>query len=124
MVNEPNNPGFFEGRHDSGFTLAEVLIAISIGSAVLAVVATMFVASFKNWRDLSSDIYLIGRSRILREKLLRGPDRIHGLRQCTDELLDPQASHQARIFYGAGKAGDDPQRRSIRGNPIDKYDIW
>lgn len=107
-----------------GFTLAEVLIALAAGSLVMATVATMFVATFHHWQDLSSNLHLLGQSHLIREKLLRGSDGAHGMRETTDDILIPNASHNSRIFYDAANAADGSESCSVRGNPLPRHSIW
>jgi prepilin-type N-terminal cleavage/methylation domain-containing protein len=115
---------FANNADRAGFTLTEVLISLGVGSLVLATVATMFVSTFHLWRHLSADLYLTGQARMIRERLLRGPDGRHGMREMTDDILIPSASHNSRIFYDAANGWDSSESCSVRGNPLSKESVW
>lgn len=55
-----------------GFTLTEVLTALSVGTLVLAGVMIVFVQVQKGWRTAAVDMELLGESRLIRERMVRG----------------------------------------------------
>ncbi len=55
-----------------GFTLTEVLTALSVSVLVLAGAAIAFVQVKKGWRSATLDTQLLVESRLMRERMVRG----------------------------------------------------
>ena len=85
-------------RQRSGFTLVEILIAMSVSVIVLGAMMILLVQSFRIWRDGTSWMYLTVQSRLAREKVLRGLDGQYGLRQAS--------AKNVAVTQGSGSTSD------------------
>lgn len=62
---------FVSGRGRSGMTLVELMVAVAVGSMVLAGMATLFVSSLRNFAGLGNYAELTGQSRLSLDKISR-----------------------------------------------------
>ena len=68
---------------NKGFTLVEIMIALTISVVILGAVITILIQTLWIWRDGTSWMYLTEQTRLVREKMLRGLDGKYGLRQAS-----------------------------------------
>jgi len=65
----------------AGFTLIEVMIALSVSVLVLGGTAMVMVQMVRLWRDATAQWELAQQARVARERVLRGLDGCYGIRE-------------------------------------------
>lgn len=106
-----------------GFTLVEVLLAVSISVIVFGAMGMVLSKSFSLWKDASAHWRLAQYSRIARERILRGgfADPIGGLMGATNAVVVPYSSNWDYIEYQAKTSG---VRRIWGWTGSAEQDIW
>ena len=99
----------------SGFTLVEMLIALSIGCLALGAVAMMLVNTVLIWRDSTALWHQTILNRQIREQILRGADRQHGLREVCLSGLVTNGSSDLLTFNAMGESNTVPCEIGISG---------
>ena len=93
-----------------GFTLAEVMVAMTVSVLVLAGAIIVFVQVQAGWRSVALDMQLMGESRVIRERMLRslGSGGTFGLREAgisSVTITNVDASH-SRVGFLDGSANN------------------
>lgn len=104
MMKERKSEG--RRRRRSGFTLVEVLLAVSISVIVFAAMGAVLTKCFSLWQDASAHWRLAQHARIARERILRGgfADPSGGL-LCATNISITGTSSNPDVGY-ATAAGD------------------
>ncbi len=68
-----------------GFTLAEIMVAISIFAIIMAGLLSVFTMSMQAWKEGSRDLSLQSSGRLIIEKIVRGPGGRFGLREAAED---------------------------------------
>jgi len=92
----------------NGFTLPEVMVALFVGAFALAAVATLLIVTVRAWRDVTAKWYMTENARLCREKILRGPDGIHGLRESTRNI-EILADVDSKMHYDVISSNRQPE---------------
>ncbi len=108
----------------SGFTLAEVMIAIFIGSLVLAQLLTAMIASQRIYRDTVADCELTYKTCALREKLLYdlGDADAGGLAMALRNGTTSPSASADRQTLNYLRPGGDGDSLSLNGTALESGD--
>jgi prepilin-type N-terminal cleavage/methylation domain-containing protein len=71
-------------RPTGGFTLVEMIVAISIAVVVMGGLLSVFIMSLRAWKEGSRDLSLQSSGRLIIEKIVRGPGGRFGLREAAE----------------------------------------
>ncbi len=74
-------------KRNSGFTLAEILVAISISLLVTASILTVVMMSNRTWRESSASVTLQSNGRLILNQIARGSHGMYGLREANYNTL-------------------------------------
>ena len=84
-------------KSKAGFTLAELLVSLMVGTVVLGVTASLLVQIYWSWRDGIAMWYLSQEARVARERMLRGIGGQYGMREGSFETVSIQAGASAQV---------------------------
>jgi len=106
-----------KSKSTSGFTLLELMFAVTITVMVMAVVGTLMVSMVRLWRDCTGKWELVQHARKSREKILRGYG-VHsgvrfGLREATPDVKVYSNGRHLRYYRPTMGPGDEPKWVSV-----------
>ncbi len=78
---ETSEPDRRPARAVGGFTLVEMIVALSIALIVIGGLLSVFIMSLRAWKEGSTDLSLQSSGRLIIEKIVRGPGGRFGLRE-------------------------------------------
>jgi len=81
-----------------GFTLAEIMVAISIFMVIMAGLLSVFTMSMQAWKEGSRDLSLQSSGRLIIEKIVRGPGGRFGLREAAEDYVTVDANGKGISF--------------------------
>jgi type II secretory pathway pseudopilin PulG len=74
-------------KNNSGFTLAEILVATAISVLVATAVLTIFTMANRTWREASANVVLQSNGRLILNQIARGGRGRFGLREANYSSL-------------------------------------
>lgn len=81
----------------AGFTLAEMMVSLSIGLVVLGTTASLLVQIYWSWRDGIAMWYLSQEARVARERIVRGIEGSYGVREGSFDTVTIQAGASTQV---------------------------
>lgn len=107
-----------------GFTLVEVLVALSLGVLVLGFVSLTLVDTFRLWIRCVADFDLTQQARSARERILRGIDGEYGLREARafnlKVLVEGDRPAGNKLAFNAVDGSNNGKRCWVRVNNREK----
>lgn len=86
-------------RKNSGFTLAELLVASSISVLVAISVVALFAMTNRTWREASANVVLQSNGRLILNQLVSGSHGRFGLREANFQTIAIENGGNSILFY-------------------------
>jgi prepilin-type N-terminal cleavage/methylation domain-containing protein len=86
-------------KRNSGFTLAEVLVASSISLLVAASLLTVFAMGRRTWSEASAQVTLQSNARMILNQIARGSRGVFGLREANYSSISIEDEGRSIRFW-------------------------
>ena len=86
-------------KRNSGFTLAEVLVASSISVLVAASLLTVFMMGRRTWSEASAQVTLQSNARLILNQIARGSRGMFGLREANYSSITVEEDGRSIRFW-------------------------